>query len=376
MNKKEVLEIKKQFRPENCCITRIANCYVDHEKNRKMESKEAFLSLPEEEAFKYFEIFKKTLSGGVGKNLLNLIYTVDAERERDPEGKGHELLMMLRNTKLEDPVVLNEFYEKVIQFYECAGNYYVILIHGIYDVPGRASDGEEMEDASDTVYDFVLCSICPVNLSPAGLAYNAEHGRMEEKNRDWIVDKPDKGFLFPSFNDRATDVHEVLYYTKKTAELQERFIEGVLGAEITASSDEQKTAFTDLVREVLGEGANFEIVREIYENISNEIVEHEYDPDPLVLTKKDLEAIFRVSGVENKKMEVFDRTYDECVGKETVLQASNIAAMGDFKVELAEAKISTDRVHASDLEIKEIDGRKYITYPVKSMKINEVMVKA
>lgn len=215
-----------------------------------------------------------------------MIYTVDAERERDPEGKGRELLMMLRNTKLEDPVVLNEFYEKVIQFYECARNYYVILIHGIYDVPGRASDGEEMEDASDTVYDFVLCSICPVNLSPAGLAYNAEHGRMEEKNRDWIVDKPDKGFLFPSFNDRATDAHEVLYYTKKTAELQERFIEGVLGAEITASSDEQKTAFTDLVREVLGEGANFEIVREIYENISNEIVEHEYDPAPLVLTKK------------------------------------------------------------------------------------------
>lgn len=146
MNKKEVLEIRKQFSPKNCAITRICGCYVDHEKNKKMESKEAFLSLPEEEAFKYFEIFKKTLSGGVGKNLLNLIYTVDAERERNPEGKGHELLMMLRNTKLEDPVVLNEFYEKVIQFYECAGNYYIILIHGIYDVPGTGSCGLRSTD--------------------------------------------------------------------------------------------------------------------------------------------------------------------------------------------------------------------------------------
>ena len=54
MNKKEVLEIRKQFTPANCAITRIAGCYVDHEKNKKMESKSAFLSLPEEEAFKYF----------------------------------------------------------------------------------------------------------------------------------------------------------------------------------------------------------------------------------------------------------------------------------------------------------------------------------
>ena len=38
MNKKEVLEIRKQFTPANCAITRIAGCYVDHEKNKKMET--------------------------------------------------------------------------------------------------------------------------------------------------------------------------------------------------------------------------------------------------------------------------------------------------------------------------------------------------
>ena len=56
MNKKEVLEIRKQFTPENCTITRICGCYVDHEKEKKMEMKKAFLSMPEEEAFKYFDI--------------------------------------------------------------------------------------------------------------------------------------------------------------------------------------------------------------------------------------------------------------------------------------------------------------------------------
>lgn len=54
MNKKEVLEIRKQFTPENCAITRICGCYVDHEKEKKTELKKAFLSMPEEEAFKYF----------------------------------------------------------------------------------------------------------------------------------------------------------------------------------------------------------------------------------------------------------------------------------------------------------------------------------
>ena len=60
MNKKEVAEIRKQFTPQRCTVTRIRGCYVDYEKNIKTELKEAFLSLPEEEAFKYFTIFKKT----------------------------------------------------------------------------------------------------------------------------------------------------------------------------------------------------------------------------------------------------------------------------------------------------------------------------
>ena len=79
MNKKEVLEIRKQFSPKNCAITKICGCYVDYEKNKKMESKDAFLALPEEEAFKYFDIFKKTLSGSIGKNMLNMEFPLDAE---------------------------------------------------------------------------------------------------------------------------------------------------------------------------------------------------------------------------------------------------------------------------------------------------------
>ena len=92
MNKREVQEIKKQFTPENCAITRIAGCYVDGEKEKKMEDEQAFLSLPEEEMFKYFDIFRKTLSGNIGKTLLNMQYMVDTERSGDPE--GYEILRL------------------------------------------------------------------------------------------------------------------------------------------------------------------------------------------------------------------------------------------------------------------------------------------
>ena len=216
MNKKEVLEIRKQFTPENCAITRICGCYVDHEKEKKTELKKAFLSMPEEEAFKYFDIFKHTLSGTLGKNLMNMEFPT----EQEMPGGTQEFLLKLRDSKLTDDLLVEEFYDKVIENYIYPENYYIILIHAVYDVPGKSSDGLEMFDASDTVYEHIMCSICPVNLTKAGLTYNAETNNIEDRIRDWFVELPVKGFLFPAFNDRASDLHGVLYYSKKPEELQ------------------------------------------------------------------------------------------------------------------------------------------------------------
>ena len=102
MNKKEVLEIRKQFTPDNCAITRICGCYVDHEKEKKAELKKAFLSLPEEEAFKYFDIFKHTLSGTLGKNLINMEFQLYQELN----GGSHEFLLKLRDSRLEDDMLI------------------------------------------------------------------------------------------------------------------------------------------------------------------------------------------------------------------------------------------------------------------------------
>ena len=207
MNKKEVAEIKKQFTPDRCAITRICGCYVNAEKEKQLEMKEAFLSLSDEEMFKYFDIFRKTLSGTIGKNLLNMEFPLQQELE----GGTQEFLLKLRDSGLKDEELITQFYDRVISSYDFGENYLILLIHAAYDIPGKTRDGLDMDDASTDVYQYVLCSICPVKLSKAALCYNARNNAIEERIRDWIVDMPSLGFLFPAFNDRNTDLHSLLY---------------------------------------------------------------------------------------------------------------------------------------------------------------------
>ena len=372
MNKKEILEIRKQFTPANCAITRICGCYVDHEKNKKLESKDAFLSLPEEEAFKYFDIFKKTLSGTVGKNMLNMEFPIDAEMP----GGTQEFLLKLRNSKLEDDMLLEEFYDKVIATYEYAENYYIILIHAMYDIPGKTSDDLEMFDASDEVYEYLLMSICPVSLSKAGLCYNAEDNRIEDRIRDWIVDMPDKGFLFPAFNDRSTDLHSMLYYTKKSSDLQPEMIDQLLGAKMPMSADDQKESFQMIIEDTLGEEGDYETVRNIHETLNDLIEEHKEEPEPLALDMTEMKKVFEQSGVDAEKMENFERNFEENAGEKATLLASNITETKKFNIETPDVVIKVNPDRADLVETRIIDGRQCLVIPVDDhIEVNVINVR-
>ena len=75
--------------------------------------------------------------------MLNLEFPLAAEEPGGP----HDLLLRLRDSKLKDDILLDTFYDKIIESYEYVGNYLILVIHDVYDVPGKASDGMEMEDA-------------------------------------------------------------------------------------------------------------------------------------------------------------------------------------------------------------------------------------
>ncbi|SHJ23007.1 DUF4317 domain-containing protein [Hespellia stercorisuis] len=372
MNKKETLEIRKQFTPNNCAITRICGCYVDHEKEKKMELKEAFLSLPEEECFKYFDIFKKTLGGTIGKNLMNMEFPLAQESA----GGTQKFLLDLRDSKLKDEMLLEEFYDKVIENYDYAENYYIILIHANYDVPGRSSDGLELFDASDSVYEFVLCSICPVNLTKAGLSYNGEKNSIEERIRDWVVDVPVNGFLFPLFNDRSSDIHGVLYYSKKPEELQPAFIENVLGSVTPLTAAGQKETFNAIIADTLGEDCHYDVVKNIHETIQEMVEEHKDEPEPLELSKTDVKKVFEKSGVPQERMEVFEKEYEEIAGEKTELLAANIVDTKKFSIETPDIVIKVNPDRADLVETRLIDGRQCLVIAVDDhIEVNGITVK-
>lgn len=371
MNKKEVLEIKKQFSHANCAITRICGCYVDFEKSKKLVSKSAFLSMPEEETFKYFKIFKQTLSGTIGKQLLNMEFPT----EQEMEGGTQEFLLKLRDSKLQDDQLTEEFYDKIIEFFPYAENYYIILIHAVYDVPGKAMDGMEMFDASDSVYEHIMCSICPVNLSKAGLSYNAERNSIEDRMRDWIVEEPIKGFLFPAFHDRNSDIHSILYYSKKAEEIEPEFIEQLLGAALPMTAETQKESFQEILSDTLQEECSYEVIRSIHENLQEMIEEHKEDPMPFELGKEDVKRLLEHSGVSEKRMEEFDTKYETAVGEKSSLLASNIVDTNKFQIQTPDVIIKVNPERTQLIQTRVINGEKCLVIPVENyIEVNGVNV--
>lgn len=372
MIKKEISEIKRLFTPSNCSISRICGCYVDGEKNKKAEFREAFLSLPEEDMFKYFEILRKNLSGTLGKNLLNLEFPLDAEMEGGP----HELLLSLRNSKLKDDALLDAFYDRIIETYDHVGNYLILLIHDAYDIPGRTSDGIEMDDASDEVYSYIMCCICPVDLSKPGLSYNELENNFQNRVRDWVVAMPELGFLFPAFNDRSTDLHSTLYYSKNGDDLHDSFIEQMLGCPLPLPAGYQKESFQAIIEETLGETCSYETVKNIHETLSEMMEEHKDQPEPLVLDKYQAKTLLANSGVENEKLEEFDRHFDEIAGEKAAIFATNIVNTRAFEVKTPDVIIKVNPERTDLIETREIDGRQCLVIAIDGgVEVNGIVVK-
>ena len=371
MRKQEISEIKKLFTPGNCSITRICGCYVECGENKKTEWNQAFLALPEDELYKYFEILRKSLSGTLGKNLLNLEFS---EKSRN-EGGQQEFFLHLRDSKLRDDVLLEQFYDRIIKSYEYVGNYLILLIHDAYDIPGKTSDGLEMDDASDEVYSYILCSICPVDLSKPGLSYNELENLFQNRVRDWVVGKPELGFLFPAFNDRSTDLHGALYYSKNVNDLHDSFMEQLLGCPLPLPAQFQKESFQTIIEETLGDACDYETVKDIHENLSEMLEEHKDQPEPLMLDKYQVKSLLEQSGVEEEQLSRFDETFDEIAGPGASIFAGNVVNARALEVKTPDVIIKVNPERADLIATREIDGRHCLVIAIDGgVEVNGIVV--
>lgn len=268
MNKKEVLEIKKQFSPVNCGITRIAGCFVNLDKEIVSTFRKAFLSLNEEEMFSYLDLFKKGLSGRIGQKLLNVEFPVKEKNEKA------DSLKALRDSKLTDAKILEKFFREIVESYRYSESYVILLIHGVYDIPGKADAvlGRAF-DASEDVYEHIMCCICPVSLDKASLAYNNNKNDIEYKVRNQLIQVPATAFLYPAFDDRTANLHAMLYYTKKSSEIHPEFLESMFDVVTVHSAEDQKTAVAAALETVDVSMQNLILLKEEKENMKKDLAE-------------------------------------------------------------------------------------------------------
>lgn len=372
MTRKELNEIKSQYTLEDCGILRLCGCYVDGERNKITQFNENFLNLPEEEKHKYFDIFKKTLSGTPGKNLVDMKFNVDAYAD---EG-ARTFLMNLRDSGLKDDRLLNEFYDRIINNYSYVGNYLILLINQVYDIPAVTTDNIEMDDASDEVYSYILCSICHVNLSKPGLGYDEEDNNFHDKKQNHMVDVPDVGFLFPAFNKRSADEDMTLFYTKDVSEFEDGLIDCLLDCAVPLPAKQQKETFTSLVNEALGEEADLEIVKNIHENLEQIIEEKKQEsPAPVMLDKNEMKDLLEKSGVKEEKLENFEEHFEMAAGEHGKLVASNVSSGKKFEVKTPDVviKINSDKTDIVSTQI--IDGRQCLVIQIdERLEVNGISV--
>ena len=311
MNRKEINEIKSLFDTiEESGIIRLAGCYVNGDKEKVKTFQERFANLPDEEKYKYLEVFRKTLSGTVGRHLLDVAFT---EKGQDDASCGKALLNRLRRSELKEEGILEEFYDRVIESYDHEGNYLILLINQDYDVPGVTADGMELEDASDEVYKYILCSICPMKLTKPGLGFDDALGEIHTLKQIFAVDLPETGFLFPAFNERSADEDALLYSSRKVDFLQNALLDRVLSVSVTLPARQQKEGFQELITDVLGEHSDFDTVIAIQENL-NETVKNkkmEMAGEPIFLEKEEMRTVFEKSGVPDDQLDIFEKKYDE-----------------------------------------------------------------
>ena len=406
MNKKDVMELKKRFKKEACSIDRLAGCYVDAGKNKAIKFNESFLNMDDEEFYKYLEIAKKTLTGTLGNNILELDFPLEEEATG---GKQH-FLYALRNDGLCSEDLLDRLYDLIIDGYNYVGNYLILVFHDTYDIITKTSDNMKL-DESEEVYEYLLVSICPVVLSKAGLGVREDENRIGARIRDWVVGVPDLGFLFPAFDNRSADIHKVDYFIRDAKDSHSEVISDVLGCAPRMTATEQRNTFSAIVKRAFSNDTENgkEALINIQEsfnaliNTGEELTENEINS--IILTPETIDEILVENNIEGEKARVIKEvTLDEFMEELPLVSnlidnkalATNererekkelvkeVASLKNKVSELEEATSSSESgdvsifvypERAGEIHTEIIDDKKYILIPVddnSTVKVNGV----
>ncbi|MGM9604391.1 MAG: DUF4317 domain-containing protein [Faecousia sp.] len=358
MNEKEIGEIRRHLRRDRSNMTAIFGCFVNDNKEIIAEYRASTGIMSENEADKYFAILRKTLSGSVGKNLIDLTFKT-SQVAGSPE---HELLMELRKTTLQDEELRRTLYKKMIDTIVLEGNYLILLGCDTYDVPFKSKDDSLQNDSADETYTYLICAVCPVKQTKANLHYVPEEKTFHDGAMNQPVSAPEIGFLFPAFDNRSTNIYNALYYTHNTKENQDALIEAVFHTPVPKPAAEQKKCFEALLATALGDECNLDVVQTVHEQLCERIELHKESkvPDPLLIDKNVLKDVLTSCGVSETGVAKFSVQYDEAFGFEAELHPKNIIDSKHFEIHTPDIAIKIDPTRTDLVETRVIGGVKYI----------------
>ena len=358
MNDKEIGEIRRHLRRDRSNITAIFGCYVNDNKEIISEFRQSTGIMPENESDKYFALLRRTLSGSIGKNLIDITFKTSQVAD-SPE---HKLLMGLRESKCNDEALRGEFFKKIIDTVVIEGNYLILLGCDSYDVPFKSKDDSFQKDNSDETYTYILCTVCPVKQTKANLHYVPEEKLFHDGAMNQMVSAPALGFLFPAFDDRSTNIYNALYYTHDVKNSQDALIEAIFNTPVPKPAAEQKKSFEALLTTSLGDECSLDVVQTVHDQLCQRIELHKESkvPEPLMVTKEDVKEVLSSCGVSEEHVSKFSVDYDEAFGFEADLHPKNIIDNKHFEIKTPDVVIKVDPARSDLIETRIIGGIKYI----------------
>ena len=358
MNTKEIGEIRRRVRKDRSNMTAIYGCYVNDSKEIISTFRLSTGMMSENESDKYFGLLRRSLSGTIGKNLIDLSFKTSQVAD-SPE---HKLLMDLRATALADAEKLEVFYRKVIEAVSLDTGYLILIGCDIYDVPFKSKDDSMQSDASEQTYQYLLCAICPVKQTKPNLHYVPESKEFHDGGMMNVVSAPELGFLFPAFDNRSTNIYNVLYYNHSPKENHEAFVSNLFNTPVPKPAAEQKKTFEALLSTALDDECNMDVVQSVHEQLCQRIELHKESkvPEPLLVSKDDVKEVLASCGISDEHVAKFSVDYDEAFGFEADLHPKNIIDNKRFEVKMPDVSIKVAPDRTDLIETRIIGGVKYI----------------
>ena len=358
MNTREIGEIRRHIRRDRSNMTHLYGCYVNENKEIISEFRVSTAMMSENEGEKYFGLLKRSLSGTLGKNLIDITFRTS----QVAGSEEHKLLMDLRQTGLNDSALRQKFYEKVVNNVSLRSNYLILLGCDSYDVPFKSKDGENDSDRSDETYTFLLCAICPVKQTKPTLHYEPENKEFHDGGITNVAAAPELGFLFPAFDNRSTNIYNALYYNHSPKENHTAFVDALFNTSIPKPAAEQKKSFEAILGNALGEESSLDVLQTVHDELCQRIELHKQSrvPDALLIDKSDVREVLSSCGVSEPHIAKFSLDYDETFGMDAQLHPKNIIDHRKFEIKTPDVSIKVAPDKADLIQTRVIGGVTYI----------------